>query len=101
MTHPHQVTDHAVLRYLELVYGFPIDFFRTRIAVLTETGIKEGASGVIVEGVKFVIRDGRVTSVIERQQLSRDYRAGRIDEILRAMEPVDPELANLMVRSES
>ncbi|CDZ32190.1 Hypothetical protein NGAL_HAMBI1145_09610 [Neorhizobium galegae bv. officinalis] len=67
MTHPHQVTDRAILRYLELVYGFNSEFFRNRIAVLAERGIKEGATGVIIEGVKLVIRDSRVVNVTEKQ----------------------------------
>lgn len=102
MTHARHVTDHAVIRYLELVYGFNVDFFRNRIDELTKAGIEEGATGVIADGAKFVIRDGRVISVIEKRRHSRDLRSNvaRIDAVLQALEPTDPELAKLMIHRE-
>lgn len=67
MTHSHQVTDKAIIRFLQLVHGLDVESFRGRIAALAETGIREGATGVIVEGVKLVILDGRVVNVTAKQ----------------------------------
>ncbi len=66
MTHAHQVTDKAIVRFLELVHGFDAETLRSKIAAMAETGIREGASGVIVEGVKLVLLDGRVVNVTHR-----------------------------------
>lgn len=103
MNRADHITDHAVMRYLELVYGFNVDFFRNRIDLLTRTAIELGSTGVTAEGVKFVIRDGRVTSVIERHQRSCDRRTGWSDDgkltrILENLHPTDAELVELMVR---
>lgn len=66
MTHAHQVTDKAIVRYLQLLHGFDAEAIRAQIAALAETGIREGATGVIVDGVKLVILDGRVINVIHK-----------------------------------
>ena len=73
----HPVSDHALLRYLELVHGLDAEDYRGRIARLAESGIRHGSTGVIVEGVKLVIRDGRVVSVIDRHLPSCDRRSTR------------------------
>jgi hypothetical protein len=92
MTHPHHVTNKAVLQYLQLVYGFDADFFRRSIARLAETGIREGATGVIVEGVKLVIHDGRVIDVIERSKPSCFRRSRPANAILGDLVPTGPEV---------
>jgi hypothetical protein len=66
MTHVHQVTDKAIIRFLELVHGFDAASMRAQIASMAEIGIREGASGVIVQGVKLVLLDGRVVNVTHR-----------------------------------
>lgn len=96
MTKARHVTDHAVIRYLELAYGFNVDFFRNRIDVLTKNAVAADATGVVQDGVKFVIRHGKVTDVKKRSQRSC-HRSGRLEEVLRNLEPVDPELAELMI----
>jgi hypothetical protein len=103
MTHAFHVSDRAVIRYLELVYGFDVDFFRNRIDELTKAGIENGSTGVKVEGVNFVLRYGRVTDVIEhhrrsynRPVASRD--AAKLRQVLEELQPTDPELAKLMLR---
>lgn len=93
MTHAHDVTNTAVVQYLELVYGFDVQFFRRSIARLAETGIREGATGVIVEGVKLVLKDGRVVAVIEKHRPSCDRRSRPTAAILAEMQPIsDAEL---------
>ncbi|MGE6741741.1 hypothetical protein ACQKGC_15820 [Allorhizobium pseudoryzae] len=77
MTHPHQVTDKAILRFMQLVHGFDAEQIRAQIAALAERGIREGATGIIAEGVKLVVSDGRVVNVVHRHTPScyRDYGA--------------------------
>ena len=58
------VTDHAVIRYLERVYGVDVQGLRERIAASTLVARAAGAASVQVKGVRYVIgRDGRVITV--------------------------------------
>lgn len=58
------VTDHAVLRYLERVYGVDIRALKRRIAKATCEGRKAGAGTQISEGVHYRLsRTGRVLTV--------------------------------------
>lgn len=64
-----RVTDHALIRFLERAGGFEIEKLRTEIAKKVYTCAPEGASGIRVDGVNFVIvSDGDervVTTVME------------------------------------
>lgn len=60
------VSDHAVLRYLERVHGLDVEYFRAHIESLCAKGIAHKAQAVSVEGVKFLIRDGRVISALRK-----------------------------------
>ena len=53
---PVHVSDHAVLRYLERVGGFNIDDLRRSIATRIEVAAPTGASAVVLDGFKYVIR---------------------------------------------
>lgn len=55
MTDVH-VSDHAVLRYLERAHGLDVDAVRRHLAGLAVNGARLGASGVIVEKVKLLLR---------------------------------------------
>ena len=46
----HHVTDHAVIRYLELVEGVDIEAIRREIGRVADRGIEAGANGVISAG---------------------------------------------------
>ena len=61
---PSRISDHAVLRYLERVYGFDLEATRNEIAEKSEAAIAMGASAVTVNGVKFKIRNNVVTTVV-------------------------------------
>lgn len=74
-----EVTDHAVLRYLERQHGLDVEFFRQHIRQLVLRGAEAGASGVIVENVKFVLLQGSVVTCLEKGMRSRDLRSGRSD----------------------
>ncbi|MBM1816240.1 hypothetical protein [Pseudosulfitobacter pseudonitzschiae] len=59
----HAVTDHAVVRYLERVAGMDITALRTLIGLKVESGLEQGASGVVSDGFVYKLRDGVVTTV--------------------------------------
>lgn len=61
------VTDHAMLRYLERTQGVDIAAIRRHIAGRVARGVEHGGSAVIVEGVKFVLVENRVVTVLDRR----------------------------------
>ena len=59
------VTDHAVVRYLERVYGVDIVALKRRIERTTEGGREQGANAVLCDGVRYRLsQNGRVVTVI-------------------------------------
>lgn len=70
------VTDHAVLRYLERAHGLDVEHFRAHIRELVTLGAAAGATGVIVEGVKFVLEGDTVVTVLERNMRLRPPCSG-------------------------
>lgn len=67
MTHrpPLDVSDHAVLRELERAHGIPVEALRTAIAAKTHAARAMGACGLVADGLRYVIRDGIVVTVID------------------------------------
>lgn len=61
------VSDHAVLRYLERAHGLDVEYFRAHIESLCAKGIAARAQAVSVDGVKFLLRDGRVISTLPKR----------------------------------
>lgn len=62
------VTDHAVLRYLQRAHGLDIQHFRDHIATLCANGARYGACAVAAENVKFVLVGGRVVTTVAREK---------------------------------
>ncbi len=58
-----RVTDHAVLRYLERAHGLDVEAIRNHLAGRAMTGVQLGASAVIIEGVKLILKDGVLITV--------------------------------------
>lgn len=50
------VTDHAVLRYLQRARGVDVEAVRRHVAELATNGARLGATGVTIENVKLVLR---------------------------------------------
>lgn len=69
MTRKVRVTDHALVRFLERAGGFEMEKLRSEIAKKIYRSVPEGASGIKIDGVHFVIvLDGDervVTTVME------------------------------------
>ncbi|HEY9212080.1 MAG TPA: hypothetical protein VIQ29_04405 [Ancylobacter sp.] len=64
-----RVTDHAVLRYLERAEGINIEAIRRLIEKKVARGVDAGAVGVLVDGVRFVLRGDSVVTVLDRNWL--------------------------------
>ena len=62
---PPQVSDHALLRWLQRRYGLDVEAERRKIDRLTDAAVRIGATTVKVEGVQFVIKGGRVITTLE------------------------------------
>lgn len=62
-----EVSDHAVLRYIERKLGIDIEAIRAEIASPTTiAAIKAGALSVVSEGFRYVIRGNRIVSVLDK-----------------------------------
>ena len=57
------VTDHAIVRYLERQWGVDIAGLKGRIGRRADLGLDSGASAVNVDGLRFVIDNGKVVTV--------------------------------------
>lgn len=66
-----QVTDHAVVRYLERVGGFDIAALRAEIARRCDPAYSIGASSIIIEGFAFLIGDGKVITVVHASTMKK------------------------------
>lgn len=62
----HPVTDHAVIRYLERVEGMDIEAVRRRIGRKVDRAVELGATGAVVDGVVYRMREGVVITVAPR-----------------------------------
>lgn len=69
---PVNVTDHAVLRYLERVLGFKIEKVRAHIGAKTQDAHRAGASAVIHGGFSYKIVNGHVVTVAPAKSTKRD-----------------------------
>ncbi|MCW1934101.1 hypothetical protein [Pararhodobacter zhoushanensis] len=67
---PH-VTDHAVLRYLERALKLDIETHRRKIGALVESAAAQGATGVIIDGMRYcLIRDANGAVVVTVREAS-------------------------------
>lgn len=60
-----QVSDHALVRFIERVHG--IDLSSIKAHILTPRiveSVRAGASAVVVDGVKFIVRGGVLVTVV-------------------------------------
>ena len=75
---PSIVTDHALVRYLERVYGVDMDGLRQRIERVTQEARDQGAVAVNCDGVHYKLsKCGRVITVTGTNGRSSSTRAER------------------------
>ncbi len=62
-----KVSDHALLRFIERVHGVDIEAIRSSImSSRIVEAIKLGATSVTVDGVKMIVRDGVIITVVRK-----------------------------------
>lgn len=72
------VTDHAVVRYLERVYGVDVVGIKARILRATEEARLKGAGGVTCDGTRYVLNNGgRVVTITAPHGGRKTKRARR------------------------
>lgn len=63
-----RVSDHAVLRYLERGLGIDVEGLRRRIGRRADKADAAGASAVLINGLRYSIRDGVLVTVTEQNR---------------------------------
>lgn len=67
-----RLSDHALLRYLERIKGVDVEGARREIMTPSVIeAIKAMATSVIVNGAKFLVRDGCVVTIMETEKKGR------------------------------
>ena len=73
-------SDHAVLRYIERVYGVDIEGLRRELFTpMLKEACRIGASGLVDNGIEYKIEDGVVVTVWVRKYKGKDV-PGRVRE---------------------
>lgn len=81
-----KISDHAMLRYVERVMGIDVDALRAEImSDSVKAALRSGASGVTVNGVKMVAKDGVIVTVLSdemrpKQKTLKRWHREEIDE---------------------
>lgn len=70
------VTDHAVLRYLEPIHNIDVEFYRREVSSLVNAALLEGARSVVKDGFRYMIVEGRVVTVMPNRPPVRPKRKG-------------------------
>lgn len=65
------VSDQAVLRYMQRVYGVDVEALRRHIGRRAATAAELGAIAVQVDGVKLLLRGSAVIATLPRQARPR------------------------------
>ena len=71
-----EVSDHAVLRYLERVRGIDVEAARAEIAAITGIAASLGAKEAARDGHVYVLRGYTVTTVLPKGDRNRRLPAG-------------------------
>ncbi len=74
------VSDHCLLREMERVHGVDVEAIRHAIQDKTRQAHLAGAVGIIVDGYRYILRDGHVVTVIRGNRWSHDALRGGEDE---------------------
>lgn len=71
-----EVTDHAIVRWLERVRGIDMDAVRAEIAAHCRTAVEFGAASVLVHNVKFRLNQNIVCTIVR----TSTHRPGPVKE---------------------
>jgi hypothetical protein len=70
------VSDHALVRWLERAHGIDMEFFRRKLAGEVGHAAQAGASGLVLNGLRFALDGGRVITVTPVKDQRPRYRCG-------------------------
>ena len=73
----YHVTDHAIVRYLERAEGMDIETLRRRIGQTVQTGIEQGANGVVSGGYVYRIEGVAVVTIAAQNEVERGHKKRR------------------------
>lgn len=79
-----QVSDHALLRYLERAKGFDFTAIRDKIEMAAQAVIATGASSVIIDGLHLIVESNGVV-VTAYDSRPQEYRG----KLRKTMVPAD------------
>lgn len=71
-----QITDNAVLQYLERVQGLDVDGVRDELARRVKAAVEMEANAVHIDGFRYVLRENVLVTVHRSNQ--SDVRTGRV-----------------------
>lgn len=72
-----QVSDRAVIRYLERVMGLDIEGLRCEIGRKVNKGAGMGAAAVIIDGFRYRLADNTVTTVVSHNSKQHGFGNGK------------------------
>lgn len=78
---PVAVTDHAVVRFLERVMGMDLSPVRELIRHEAEIGVRYSASGVRLQGIRYILQDGSVVTVVCHKPKSQEELDRRMEDV--------------------
>lgn len=61
------VSDHALLRYMERVKKIDVEALRAEVARLGDFAVEHGASATIRNGYRYVVVDAKVVTVLPKR----------------------------------
>ncbi|MEM6904919.1 MAG: hypothetical protein AAF568_03415 [Pseudomonadota bacterium] len=71
------VTEHALVRYAERVFGVDMKAARSRIARKVANAIRHGAGAVTIDGVTYHLRQENVVTISVTENIKRRRRRQR------------------------
>ena len=58
-----EVTDHALVRWMDREYDIDMERLRRKLAEKVHDAYAAGASSVVIDELRYVMRDGRLVTV--------------------------------------
>lgn len=69
------MTDHALLRYIERVYGVDVEKIRDdAVTDMVKAAIAAGANVINIDGVKFLIKNGVIVTTYDNNMNINRYK---------------------------
>lgn len=73
----YDVSDHALVNYLERIKGMDLETIRRQIGRTVQDGIEKGANGVISEGIVYRLQDNAVVTIARKNKVAPGHKKRR------------------------